>query len=208
MMCDGLATTVNALNDYEVIIQAANGQELLEAIKEKGSPAIAIIDLNMPVMDGFETIAWLKANRPEILPLALTFDPREDAMVRALRAGARGFLLKNIGAMELKLALDSLILTGWYYGSGMRDVLLQEHAMTSRFEMERERIKDLITPREMELLTYLCSEEEYTYENIAGLMGVHRRTVDSHRESLFQKMNVKSKTGLVMAAIRWQLVRL
>lgn len=208
MMRSGLAATVNVLDHYQVTIEASHGEEFIGILGKNEAPEIAIIDLNMPVMDGYATLQWIKANRPDMLTLALTFDPRNDALVRALRAGARGFLLKNISASELKLALDSLISTGWYFGMGMKDVLLQEHSMTSRFESEREHIKELITPREMELLQYLCSKDEYTYEEIAKLMGVHKRTVDSHRESLFQKLDVKSKTGLVIFAIRWQLVRL
>jgi two-component system, NarL family, invasion response regulator UvrY len=208
MMRNGLAATVNVLKDYKVTIEASNGSEFIDFLQENKLPDIAIIDLNMPVMDGFETLTWMRENSISIRTLALTFDPREDVMLRAIKAGARGFLLKNIGAAELKAALDSLIHTGWYYGPGIKEVLLQEQTMTSRFESQREKIKQSITPREMELLQHLCSEEEYTYEGISNLMGVSRRTVDSWRESLFQKLQVKSKTGLVMAAIRWQLVRM
>ncbi|MBK6753751.1 MAG: response regulator transcription factor [Flavobacteriales bacterium] len=90
LMRSGLATMLNGLDGYRVTIEAANGRELIEALRDATPPAIAIVDLNMPVMDGYATIAWLRTNAPEILPLALTFDAGDDALVRAMRAGARG----------------------------------------------------------------------------------------------------------------------
>ena len=90
LMRSGLVATVNALGGYHVTIEAGNGKELIDALHGAELPAIAIVDLNMPVMDGYETIAWLRANAPSVLPLALTFDATDDAMVKAVRAGARG----------------------------------------------------------------------------------------------------------------------
>jgi len=204
---NGLVSTVNGLGGYHVTVEAGNGKELIDALDQSRLPAIAIVDLNMPVMDGYETIAWLRANAPAVLPLALTFDATEDAMVKAVRAGARGFLLKNTRPAILKNALDSLILTGYYYTDSTHDVLQRHPGMKTREERERDRVLGAITPREMEFLLLVCDEAEYTYEQMADRMGVHRRTVDNFRISLFEKFDIKSKTGLVLFALRWGLLK-
>lgn len=204
---NGLVSTVNGLGGYRVTVEAGNGKELIDALCEAESPAIAIVDLNMPVMDGYETIAWLRANAPTVLPLALTFDATDDAMVKAVRAGARGFLLKNTRPAILKNALDSLMLTGYYYTDSTHDVLQRHPGMKTREERERERVIGSITPREMEFLLLVCDPAELTYEQMADRMGVHRRTVDNFRIALFEKFDIKSKTGLVLFALRWGLLK-
>ncbi|MBL0127227.1 MAG: response regulator transcription factor [Flavobacteriales bacterium] len=202
----GLEATVNGLGGYRVTIEVGNGQELIEALERADPPDIAIVDLNMPVMDGYATIAWLREHHPAVRPLALTFDATDAALVKAVRAGARGFLLKDAQPRTLKNALDSLMLTGYYYTDTTHDVLQRHPEMKTREECERERILQSITPREMEFLKLVCDEDEFTYEQIAQQMGIHHRTVDNFRIALFTKFHIKSKTGLVLFAMRWGLL--
>lgn len=212
LMRGGLAATVNELGGYRVLVEAGNGRELIDALKllqqnEQPLPKIAIVDLNMPVMNGYETIQWLRANMPSVLPLALTFDAADDALVKAVRAGARGFLLKNTRSAVLKTAMDSLILTGYYYTDATHAAIQEHPNMRTRKERERAEVMAQITPREMEFLLHVCSPEEPTYEEIAAAMGIHRRTLDNHRINLFEKFHIKSKTGLVLFAMRWGIIQ-
>jgi DNA-binding NarL/FixJ family response regulator len=204
---NGLATMINGHKGYAVVLEASNGKEFIDALDMERLPEIAIVDLNMPVMDGYATITWLKEYAPSVRPLALTFDASDDAMVRAVRCGARGFLLKNAPPELLRKALDSLILTGYYQSDDMHRTLMENPEMKTGDERQHQRILEKITPREMELLMLVCSEDELTYEEIAGEMGVHRRTVDNFRVSLFSKFNLKSKTGLVLFAMRHGLIK-
>ncbi|HMQ77530.1 MAG TPA: response regulator transcription factor [Flavobacteriales bacterium] len=206
MVREGLAATIDAFDDYAVVLQAANGRELIDAIDGIPDPAIAIVDLHMPVMDGYATIAWLKAHRPAVLPLALTFDASEEALMRAIRAGARGFLGKNARSAVLKHALDSLVRTGYFQTSEARLELLDRNGVRSRTEQERDAILAQITPRELDLLRLVCSDEELTYEQIAGLMKLSVHTVDNYRVNLFEKFGIKSKAGLVLFAYKWRIV--
>lgn len=206
LMRTGLAATVNNLGGFRVTMEAGNGAEFIQALKQGTDPAIAIVDLNMPVMDGYATIAWLREHAPDILPLVLTFDAADDAMVKAVRAGARGFVLKSARPNVLKTALDSLALTGYYYTEETHEARQRNPEWKTKQERERERVLAAITPREMEFLQHVCSESEPTYEQIGDLMGVHRRTVDNYRIALFEKFNIKSKTGLVLFALRWGLL--
>lgn len=211
LMRSGLAATVNGLGGFHVSLEAGNGQELVEALQllQQNAlplPSIAIVDLNMPVMDGYQTIAWLRAHAPSVLPLALTFDGNDDAVVKAVRVGARGFLLKSTRPAVLKNALDSLLLTGYYYTESTHEALRTEAVQRTREERDRAEVLARITPREMEFLLLVCDEAEYTYEQMAERLGIHRRSVDNYRISLFEKFDIKSKTGLVLFAMRWGLI--
>jgi len=206
LMRAGLVATVNALGGYRVTLEAGHGRELVEALAHTPPPRIAIVDLNMPVMDGYQTIAWLRQHHPQVLTLALTFDAADDALVRAVRAGARGFLLKNTRTAALKHALDSLVLTGYGHTEEVQDTLQRHPGMLTSAERERERILALITPRELEFLRLVCDEAELTYAQMADRLGVQQRSVDNYRIALFDKLRVKSKTGLVLFALRWDLL--
>lgn len=207
MVRAGLAGMLERMGGYHVVCEAANGRDLMDKIGPGNKPRIAVVDLHMPVMDGFETLLWLRENHPDILPLALTFDPAEDMMVKALRAGARGFLRKNARAAVLKTALDSLIVSGYYHSDEMHEVILQKNGLRTGYEREQERILETLSEREMEFLTLVCSPEEHTYESIAKLMQVHRRTVDGYKESLMEKFQIRSKTGLVLFALKWGIIK-
>ncbi len=204
---NGLVAIVNSLGGYKVTLEAAHGRELVEALEggRVETPRIAIVDLNMPVMDGYETIEWLRANRPRVLPLALTFDATDEALLKAVRLGARGFLLKNARPEVLKNALDSLVDFNFYYSNEMQMTMREHPGLRTRQEVERERVMEQLSPRELEFLRLLCAPEEHTYEQMATIMGLHRRSVDNYRMMLFDKLGVKSKTGLVLFAMRWGL---
>jgi DNA-binding NarL/FixJ family response regulator len=203
----GIAGMIDRIGGYRVVYEASNGLEFLDLLNGVDEPRIAVVDLHMPIMDGFETIAWLRAQRPNIMTLALTFDPAEEVMMRAVRAGARGFLRKNARAPVLKTALDSLMLTGYYHSDEVHEGLVQTPGSKTGQERLREKVFADISPRELEFLKLVCSPDEYTYEKIAFKMNVHRRTVDGFRESLTEKFGIKSKTGLVLFAMKWGIVK-
>ncbi|HRD54007.1 MAG TPA: response regulator transcription factor [Flavobacteriales bacterium] len=204
----GLVATVNALGAYEVTIEAGHGAELIDALAiTKEPPQLAIIDLNMPVMDGWATIAWLTEHRPEIKSMALTFEASDDALVRAVRAGARGFLLKDATPDVLRLALDSIRLTGYFHSDSTLAGLARNPDRLTQYERQRAEILKHLTPRELQLLRLVCDEQEFTYDQIADQLGLHRRSVDNYRIQLFEKFGVKSKTGLVLFATRWDLLK-
>jgi two-component system invasion response regulator UvrY len=203
----GIAGMIDRIGGYRVVYEASNGLEFLDMLNGVDEPRIAVVDLHMPIMDGFETIAWLRAQRPNIMTLALTFDPAEEVMMRAVRAGARGFLRKNARAPVLKTALDSLMLSGYYLSDEVHQSIFLPPDPKSGPERLRERVLANVSAREMEFLKLVCSPDEYTYEKIAFRMNVHRRTVDGFRESLTEKFGIKSKTGLVLFAMKWGIVK-
>jgi len=202
----GLVELIHGIGGYRVVLEAANGLEFKEAISGGPVVDIAIVDLNMPVMNGYETIAWIHANCPGTKPIALTFDGTGDAVIKAVRSGARGFILKDIEPAELKVALDSVSSTGYYHTDLMHHSLMTNFDNKTSYERQLAKVMETITPRELEFLKLVCSPEEPTYERIVEQMALHRRTVDGYREALFEKFGIRSKTGLVLFAMKWGII--
>gem|GEM_PF-160296 len=202
-----LADMINGLGGYQVVVEAGNGEEYQQAMVNGPQVAVAVVDLHMPVMDGYATIAWIRATSPNTRALALTFEKTEEAMMRALRAGACGFVLKDVHKSVFKNALDQVATVGHYYDDELFHVLTTNGQAKAHGDQEKTRTLEQLTDREAEFLCLVCHEAEYTYDQIADRMQVHRRTVDGYRESLFSKFNIKSKSGLVMFAMRWGVVK-
>ena len=202
----GLVELIQQSGEYEVVLEASNGREFIEALPHPDL-RLAIVDLNMPEMDGFETLAWLKENQPGLLALALTFEGTEERVIRAVRAGARGFILKDIEPLELRAALRSVLTSGYYHTDLVHHTMLNS-SMRTEEEKTRAKLLAMLTENEVRFLELICDDRELTYEQVAEEMGVHRRTVDGYREHICNKLKVRSKVGLVITAVRYGLVEL
>lgn len=202
-----LVGLVNRLGGYKVVLEAGDGKAFSKALTSAPTVELAIIDLNMPVMDGFATISWLHHTHPAIKPIALTFDGSEESVIRAVRCGARSFLLKNMRPDHFKRALDAVRDTG-YFTSDVESQSYPEAAL-SRLQLERElpRVLEDITPKELAFIKLAASPAEYTYEEIAELMRTKVSTVETHRRNVAQRWGIKSRAGLVIFAYRWGIVK-
>lgn len=196
LFAQSLQSLVTSLGNYEVLFYANNGKTFIEKLAEqKQMPDVVLLDINMPLMNGIETMAWLKENHPSQKAIALSMDDSEDTIIKMLRLGAKGYLLKDIHPEIFKQALSDVIEKGFYYSDRITNTLLdtidrQEHAKN---EVQ---LKD----REIEFLKLASSE--MTYKEIAETMYLSPKTIDGYRESLFEKLEVKSRIGLVLYAIK------
>lgn len=192
LFAQSLQVLVNSFEGFEVTNVFKNGEELVKHF-ESGNPGpdIILLDMRMPVMNGMETMEWLKANKPEQRVLALTVDQEDETIIKMLRLGCRGYLLKDIEPEELEHALNAIKENGYYSNQTISDALSHE---------ERKQKYEELTDREMEFLNYACSE--LTYKQVAEEMHLSPKTVDNYRESLFGKLQVKSRVGLVIFAIK------
>ena len=195
-----LAKLVASFDEYAVLFEADNGKEIKKKINEHLVPDLVLLDVNMPEMDGFETAAWLNKNYPKIKVLALSMFSDERTIIRMLRQGARGYVMKNIDPEELKKALDSVMKKNFYLSEEISGKII------SGLHKDADRVEEppSLTQREKDFLRLICSE--ITYKDIAAKMFVSPRTVDEYRNSLFEKLKVKSRVGLVMYAMRNGLV--
>ncbi len=200
----GLAQLVESLGNT-ILFEADNGKELLDKLDPVNLPDIVLMDINMPEMDGFQATQWLKTNHPGIKVLALSMYDNETSIIRMLKCGARGYILKDSEPAELRAAINAVMEKGFYYSDLVSGKLM--HAI-NKMEDEGEGLKSLVplNERETDFLKYSCTE--LTYKEIADKMFVSPRTIDGYRDALFEKLHVKTRVGLVMYAIRNGIVTL
>jgi len=200
----GLKELIECLDDnYEITAEFPSGKELLDTLAQGSRPDLLILDITMPVMGGKEVMEHFRERDIDIPVLILTLDTTEANIIEFFRLGVRGYLRKNCTPEELKAAIDNIVHTGYYHNE------LLAKALSSRTRGqadETELVRSRLTARELEFLRLVCDEQEYTYEQMADLLGVHIRTVDGYRKALFEKFNIKSKTGVVLFAIKHKLI--
>src|ERR1700679_2115183 len=114
LLRNGLATLVRNLG-HGVLFEADNGKDFIENLKPNSLPDIVLLDINMPEMDGYQTASWIKANQPSIKTLALSMYDDENAIIRMLKNGAKGYLLKDSEPAELQDAITAIMKKGYYY---------------------------------------------------------------------------------------------
>jgi two-component system, NarL family, invasion response regulator UvrY len=198
LLRNALANLINSFDNCQVVIEADNGKEFIEAMKKGIVPDIILLDLNMPVMDGYETAKWLRDNCPDIYVLMLTMYDSELTLIRLLQAGVRGFLKKDIEPSELKFALQSVLRSGYYYSTNTAGRLANLFRSTASENLRLQ--NSTLTEHEIEFLRMACSD--MTYKEIAEKMRLTPRSVDALRDHLFIKLDVKSRVGLAMVALK------
>ena len=198
----GLASLVESQGNT-VLFEADDGKEFIKKLDGQDLPHIVLMDINMPEMDGFETTQWLRQNHPGVHVLALSMYDNETSIIRMLKCGAKGYILKDSEPAELKTAIDDIISKGFYYSDLVSGKLM--HAI-NKLDNETDDLKNLVplNDRETDFLKYACTE--MTYKEIADKMFVSPRTIDGYRDALFEKLKLKTRVGLVMYAIKHGIV--
>jgi len=196
----GLANLIREFGDFEVALEANNGRHFLNAISAGSShPDIVLLDINMPEMDGYETAARIRDTCPDIKVLALSMDDKDKAIIRMLRHGARGYILKDVEPAELRRALTEVFDNGYYYSEIVTSRLI--HNINQETEATIGDSPDpKLSEKEVQFLKYACTE--MTYKEIAQAMYVSPRTIDGYRDTLFNRLDVHSRVGLAIYAIR------
>lgn len=198
LIAKAIASIINEHSQYKVLYEVANGKMLQEKfINPKHIPDVILLDISMPIMDGFETALWLKENYPEILILSLSMQDDDESLIKMIKCGAKGYLLKNVEPKELIQALDELISKGHYFPQWATSKVFASIGLESGFANE---LKLKITDREKEFLGFVCTE--LTYKEISEKMFCSPRTVEGYRDALFEKLGLKSRVGLAMYAIK------
>ena len=193
-----LSGLINSFDNFVVVVEALNGAELLRQLTTLDKlPDIVLIDVQMPVMDGPATVSRIAERFPLIKTAALSMKEDDHSILSMLRAGCSAYLLKDVHPKELETALLQLSETGFYNSDTFR--LHYRRLLRNQEEMK-------FTDREKQFLTLACSD--FTYKEIASKMFLSEKTIDGYRESLFNKLNVKSRTGMALEGIKLGLVEL
>lgn len=198
----GMVELINGFPGFTVMGEANNGLEFTQILSADSAPDIVVLDITMPLMDGYETALWLKQHYPEIKVLALSMYDHEEAIIKMLKLGAKGYILKDADPSELKNALHDVAKKGFYYSELVSGALV--HNIHNSAKDHRTGVVPL-NDRETEFLCLACTE--LTYKEIADKMCLATRTIDGYREALFDKLQVKNRIGLVLYAIRHGIVK-
>lgn len=196
-----LALLLESFNGIAICADAPNGQELLKKLAMLPSlPDVVLLDVNMPVMDGPETAVAIAEKYPQVKVVALSMKDDDDTIIKMIRAGCCAYLLKDIHPDELEKALTEIVNQG-YYNSDESN--LRYRRLLQKTQADE---KLVISERERIFLKLACSD--LTYKQIADQMHLSERTIDGYREQLFGKLNVQSRVGMVLEALRKGLVKL
>ena len=193
LIAKALRSIICNFKQFEVLYECENGLELKEKFSEENNiPNIVLLDVSMPVMDGFETAKWLTEQYPEVLIMALSMQDDEESLIKMIKNGTKGYLLKNSHPVELEKALLTLLKNGFYYPDWASNKLFASINKNT----SPNGIKITFSEREKEFLKYTISE--LTYKEISEKMFCSPRTVEGYRDILFEKLNLKLRVGLAL----------
>jgi two-component system, NarL family, response regulator NreC len=195
---DGIRALLALVADTKVVGEAANGKEALEMVK-KLAPDVVLMDLAMPIMSGLEATRRIRKRFPETKVLALTQYEDKEYIIPTIEAGARGFVSKMAAFSELASAIQSVHQGGSFLSPVAAAALVEECQQKVATEHEKDSYQHL-TDREREMLKLVA--EGYTAKEIADMLVVSLRTVETHKTHLMKKLNIHNKAELIRFAIR------
>ena len=203
IMRHGLRLVLERQPDFAVVGEASNGREAVDVIVRE-NPDVAVMDIAMPLLNGIEAAKKITEERLKTAVVILSMHSDESYILRALRAGARGYLLKDSAENDLIQAIRAVCAGKAFFSPAVSRVLADDYLR----QIQQQGVEDpyeLLTARERELLQLIV--ELKSTKDIAGLLGVSPRTIDTHRGNLMQKLNVHSIPELILYAMRKGVIR-
>jgi DNA-binding NarL/FixJ family response regulator len=193
----GIISLIEKLENISVVIEAEDGEDMLEKLSSAGAPVhVALIDINMPGMNGIECMQQIRSEYPGIKNVVLTVHEEESYISRFVEAGANAYLVKNTNIEEVEAAIRNVVKNDFYFNDttmrAMHNYMSKKHKSPV--------IEKGITPRETEVLKLICAE--FTSAEIAEKLFISESTVNGHRNNLLLKIGCKNTAGLVLFAIK------
>ncbi len=195
LLSQAIAGMVNTFDKFKVLYTCKNGQELIDKFSKSAEfiPDVVLMDINMPIMNGIETTDWVTKNHPEVNVMGLSVEDEDSTILKMLRVGAIGYLLKDTEKSVLEKALIEVVENGFFHTKSVTTLLMNSISGNGKEEQ-------IFKERELTFMKYACTE--LTYKEIADRMCLSPKTIDGYRDVLFTKLNVKNRVGLVMYAIK------
>ena len=198
LLSQAIGGLVQGFEKFNVLYLCKNGAELLDKFKEDPNniPDLVLMDIKMPILNGIETTEKLKINYPNVKVLALSIEEDEYTILKMLRAGAKGYLMKDTKKDILEMALLEVMKSGHYYTNTVSQILMESLGKNVDTEIKE---------RELEFIKLACTE--MNYKEIAETMFCSYKTVEGYRDSLYRKLDLKNRIGLVLFAIQHNLFK-
>jgi two-component system invasion response regulator UvrY len=198
----GIKSLLELNREIQVSIEASNGKQLLEKMENTPIPDIAILDINMPEMNGFETIRHLRKKYESIKIIVFSLIYEEDTVVNMINSGACGYISKNSDPDTLALAVLSVHEKGFYLGDLVKREYFsnaKNHKIKPGFHGTR-----YLTPKELEFIK--LSASNLSYKEIAQELEITPKTLENYRDSLFIKLDIKNRAALVLYGFKNGLI--
>lgn len=198
LFSQSLQLLINSFKEFDVVDRFENGKVFITYLQENIDSEVDLIllDVNMPVLDGLDTMKWIKENRPGLKVIALSVNDDEEIIIKMITNGARGYLLKDTSPEIFKEAMSCVIGKGFYFTELVSGMLVKKANDDSK--------KVNLKEKEIVFIRHACSEK--TYKEIASEMCLSPKTIDGYRECLFDKLEIKTRIGLVLYAIKHKIV--
>ncbi len=196
----GIANLLETVSDISVVSVSANGAELLNSISKAGLPDVILLDIDMPVMDGFETLAELTKLYGPVKVIALSMYKDDGYISRMILSGVSGYILKNVQPEDLIAAVKSVADGGLTFNQEAMFVMKNMVFDEQKLALNR---KDF-SVRELEIIELIC--RELSASEIADKLFISKATVENHKKQMFTKLNVTSTVGIAIYAIRNKII--
>lgn len=198
----GIISLLNTFKDVNVCLEAGDGQELLDELSESSEEIhICLIDLNMPVLNGIETMKQIRKLYPSIKNVILTIHEEEKYIHKLIEEGANAYLAKNTDPTELEKALHDIINQDFYFNEA--SIKAMHNNLQGKKNKSIHTTSIDLTRREKEILNLIC--QEFTSSEIAQKLFISDSTVNGHRNNLLLKIGCKNTAGLVLFAVKNEL---
>jgi two-component system, NarL family, response regulator NreC len=199
----GLKLLLEQQSDFKVVAEANDGREAVELVS-KHHPKVAVLDIGMPKLNGIEATQQIASQEPDTEVVILSMHADESYVLRALKAGARAYILKNSAEADLIRAVHSVAEGKSFFSPVISKMLLEDYVRQIK-DKHVEDSYDLLTPREKEILQLLA--EGRTNKEVANLLTLSVHTVDAHRGNILQKLNLHGIPELILYAVRKGIIQ-
>lgn len=204
MIRNGLKMMLELIN-VDVTLEAENGLDMIEKLTEMKKtelsevPDFIFLDISMPKIDGFEAAKWLKSNFPTIKIIILTMKKEIESIEKMIKIGVDSYLTKDVGLSEIQESLNIVSIGEKYFSNSITNILVNSFLEEKKLTDEEAKIK-LLTEKEINYIKLLA--KELSNAEMAKIMCISPRTVDSYKDSIMNKLNVKTRIGIVVFALK------
>ena len=199
----GLQAILKAQTGWSVVAEAANGREAVDLARQL-KPAVVILDISMPELNGLEATRQILKDLPQTEVLILTMHESEQVVREVLDAGARGYVLKSDAGQDLVAAVESLCRHKPFFTSKVAEMVLEGYRKTAATSSKMTVPRSRLTPREREIVQLLA--EGKSNKEVAAALGISVKTAEAHRANVMHKLNLQSLSDLVRYAIRNKII--
>jgi len=199
LVLEGISARLSEEGDIQIVGTASNGKEALDMIKAE-KPDVVLMDVSMPVMDGLEAMEHLAQDHPSVRVLILSMHDDHEYIMRLMKLGAAGYVLKDVASDELITAIRTVSIGDTYISSRASERLFRSA------EINPIRTESVLTKREITVLTMLA--EGQCNKEIANFLELSVRTVEAHRQNIKSKLGIHTPAGLTKYAIEHCFVKI